>query len=61
MIVGDLVKKTKGYNSKTGLHGIIIGFEDFIPPNNKNITLKKLIVYTDGSIEKWVAKFVEKL
>ena len=61
MIVGDLVKKTKGYNSKTGLHGIIIGFTDFIPPNNKNITLKKLIVYTDGSIEKWVAKFVEKL
>ena len=61
MRTGDLVKKIKGYNSKTGLHGIIIDFEDFIPPNNRNIVLKKVIVYTDDGIEKWVAKFVEKL
>jgi hypothetical protein len=59
--VGDLVKKIKGYNSKAGFHGIVIGFEDFILSNNRSVVLKKVIVYTDDGIEKWIAKFVEKL
>ena len=61
---GDLVKKTKGYgaNSEFPLIGVVV---EFLPKSfkvkfeGKKITKSKVLVLTEGGLEKWITQFVE--